>query len=1044
MKFTDLFVSRPVLATVISLLILLVGVRAMFSLEVRQYPETRNTVVTVTTSYPGANSELVKGFITTPLQQAIAEANGIDYLFARSTQGKSTIEAHMQLNYDPNAAVAEIQAKVASQRNVLPEEADNPVIDSTTGETTALMYLAFYSESFLPSQITDYLLRVVQPQLQAVPGVAKAEMIGNKTFAMRIWLDPPRMAALGVTANDVRDVLRTNNYLAGVGQSKGAYTAINLTATTDLASEEDFRNLVVRSANGTLVRLADVANIELGAEDYDSTSWYKGKPAIFVGMKQAPGANPLDVARRVRELIPEIRTQLPEGLQVHIPYDASVFIEDSIDEVFKTLIEAVGIVLVVVYLSLGSARAAIVPAVAVPLSLVGGAFLMLLMGFSVNLLTLLAMVLAIGLVVDDAIIVVENVHRHIEMGKSRFDAALTGARELALPIIAMTTTLVAVYAPIGFMGGLVGTLFTEFAFALAGAVLISGVVALTLSPMLSAKVLKPHGQQGRFEQWVEHWFERLAAGYQKRLHGTLESLPVTLLFAGVVLVSIVFMFVTSKQELAPVEDQSILFFQATAPQTATIDYNQAYTRQIVDAFESVPEYHESFFLLGRGEPTTTFGGFKMEPPSKRPRSQMQVQPEVQDKLAKIAGFQTAVFPRPSLPGSGGGLPVQFVMTSDASYLELNNLANQLIGRAMGSGQFMFLMKDLQYSRPRTTLVIDRDRAGDLGISMANIGRNLATLLGGNDINRFSLEGRSYKVIPQVSRDYRLQPDMLKSYYIRPGTGELVESGSRQAASAGQQGTAQLVPLDAFITLKQTVEPSQRTQFQQLNSLTLMGVMAPGVPLGDALAYLETSAREIFPRGFSWDYAGQSRQFAQQGSALIITFFLSLLVIYLVLAAQFESWRDPLIILVSVPMSIAGALAFITLGFATINIYTQVGLITLIGLIAKNGILIVEFANQLQITEGLSKRRAIESAAAIRLRPILMTTVSMIVAMVPLLMASGPGAVSRFHIGLTIATGLGIGTLFTLFVVPAVYLLLARDHSDASHIAPELAEVSAKT
>ena len=1044
MKFTDLFVRRPVLATVISLLILLVGVRAMFSLEVRQYPETQNTVVTVTTSYPGASSELVKGFITTPLQQAIAEANGIDYLFARSTQGKSTIEAHMQLNYDPNAAVAEIQAKVASQRNVLPEEADNPVIDSTTGETTALMYLAFYSDSFLPSQITDYLLRVVQPQLQAVPGVAKAEMIGNKTFAMRIWLDPRRMAALGVTANDVRDVLRANNYLAGVGQSKGAYTAINLTATTDLASEEDFRNLVVRSANGTLVRLADVANIELGAEDYDSTSWYKGKPAIFVGMKQAPGANPLDVARRVRELIPEIRTQLPEGLQVHIPYDASVFIEDSIDEVIMTLIEAVGIVLVVVYLSLGSARAAIVPAVAVPLSLVGGAFLMLLMGFSVNLLTLLAMVLAIGLVVDDAIIVVENVHRHIEMGKSRFDAALIGARELALPIIAMTTTLVAVYAPIGFMGGLVGTLFTEFAFALAGAVLISGIVALTLSPMLSSKVLKPHGQQGRFEQWVEHWFERLAAGYQKRLHGTLESLPVTLLFAGVVLVSIVFMFTSSKQELAPVEDQSILFFQATAPQTATIDYNQAYTRQIVDAFESVPEYHESFFLLGRGEPTTTFGGFKMEPPSKRPRSQMQVQPEVQGKLAKIAGFQTAVFPRPSLPGSGGGLPIQFVMTSDASYLELNNLADQLIGRAMGSGQFMFLMKELQYSRPRTTLVIDRDRAGDLGITMADIGRNLATLLGGNDINRFSLEGRSYKVIPQVSRDYRLQPDMLKSYYIRPGSGELVEGVSSQFGAAGQQGTAQLVPLDAFITLQETVEPSQRTQFQQLNSLTLMGVMAPGVPLGDALAYLETTAREIFPRGFSWDYAGQSRQFAQQGSALIITFFLSLLVIYLVLAAQFESWRDPLIILVSVPMSIAGALAFITLGFATINIYTQVGLITLIGLIAKNGILIVEFANQLQITEGLSKRKAIESAAAIRLRPILMTTVSMIVAMVPLLMASGPGAVSRFHIGLTIATGLGIGTLFTLFVVPAVYLLLARDHSEASHVAPELEQVSANS
>ncbi len=1029
MKFTDLFVNRPVLASVISLLILLVGLRAIFSLEVRQYPETENTVVTVTTSYPGASSELVKGFITTPLQQAVAEADGIDYLTSRSTQGRSTIEAHMKLNFDPNAAVAEIQAKVASQRNVLPAEADDPVIDSTTGETTALMYLAFYSDSMQPSQITDYLLRVTQPQLQAVPGVAKAQLIGNKTFAMRIWLDPKRMAALNVTANDVRDVLRANNYLASVGRAKGHYTAIDLTATTDLASVEDFRKLVVRSADGVLVRLDDIATPELGAEDYDAISWYKGKPAIFVGVKQAPGANPLDVAKRVRELIPDIRKQLPEGLQVRIPYDASVFIEDSIDEVFKTLLEAVGIVLIVVYLSLGSMRAAIVPAVAVPLSLVGGAFLMLLMGFSINLLTLLAMVLAIGLVVDDAIIVVENVHRHIEKGESRFNAALIGARELALPIIAMTTTLVAVYAPIGFMGGLVGTLFTEFAFALAGAVLISGVVALTLSPMLSSRALKPHGQQGRFEQWVERGFERLAVVYHRLLHGTLDALPATLLFAAVVLVSIVFMFITSKHELAPVEDQSILFFQATAPQTATLEYNEAYTRQIVSAFETIPEYYESFFLLGRGDPTTTFGGFKMQQPSKRARSQMQVQPELQQKLSHIAGFQTMVFPRPSLPGSGGGVPVQFVITSDSSYRALDSMADQLIGRAMHSGRFMFLMKSTQYTRPRTTLVIDRDRAGDLGISMADIGRNLATLLGGNDVNRFSLEGRSYKVIPQVARKFRLQPDSLKNYYIRPGSGELVNlaTGLTSTNASRDLGAAPLVPLDEIVHLKESVEPSQRTQFQQLNSLTLMGVMAPRVPLGEALDYLETTARELFPRGFGWDFAGQSRQFVQQGSALLVTGLLSMLVIYLVLAAQFESWRDPLIILVSVPMSIAGALAFITLGFATVNIYTQVGLITLIGLIAKNGILIVEFANQLQITEGLDKRQAVERAAAIRLRPILMTTVSMIVAMFPLLLASGPGAVSRFHIGLTIATGLGIGTLFTLFVVPAVYLVLAKTH-----------------
>jgi multidrug efflux pump len=1029
MSFTDLFIKRPVLASVISLLILLVGVRSLFSLEVRQYPETKDTVVTVTTAYPGASSELVKGFITTPLQQAIAEADGIDYLLARSTQGRSTIEAHMELNYDPNAAVAEIQAKVASQRNVLPVEADDPVIDSTTGETTALMYLAFYSDSMRPSQITDYLLRVARPKLQAIPGVAKAELIGNKTFAMRIWLDPERMAALGVTASDVRDVLLANNYLAGVGQSKGRYTAIDLNATTDLAGVEDFRRLVVSSGNGTLVRLEDIADPELGAEDYDSTTWYKGKPAIFVGIKQAPGANPLDVAKRVRALLPELRKQLPEGLQVHLPYDASVFIEDSIDEVFKTLVEAVAIVLAVIYLSLGSMRAAVVPAVAVPLSLVGGAFLMLLMGFSINLLTLLAMVLAIGLVVDDAIIVVENVHRHVEAGKPRLQAALTGARELALPVIAMTTTLVAVYAPIGFMGGLVGTLFTEFAFALAGAVLISGVVALTLSPMLSSRVLKPYGRQGRFEQWVEHRFQQLAAGYGRLLHATLDALPVTLLFAAAVLLSIYFMFTTSKSELAPVEDQSILFFQATAPQTATLDYNEAYTRQIQEVFEAIPEYHESFFLLGRGEPTTTFGGFKMEPPSKRARSQMQVQPEVQSKLANIAGFQIAVFPRPSLPGSGGGVPVQFVMTSDADYREMDALADQLVGRAMGSGRFMFLMKELQYSKPRTTVVIDRDRAGDLGISMADIGRNLATLLGGNDVNRFSMEGRSYKVIPQVAREFRLQPDDLKNYYIQAGSGAMVDlsAGESTADMADRAGTGQLVPLGSFIKLRESVEPNQRTQFQQLNSITLQGVMAQGVTLGDALEYLETTARELFPRGFGWDYAGQSRQFARQGSALVLTFFLSLLVIYLVLAAQFESWRDPLIILVSVPMSVAGALAFITLGFATVNIYTQVGLITLIGLIAKNGILIVEFANQLQIGEGLTRRAAVERAAAIRLRPILMTTVSMIVAMFPLLLASGPGAVSRFHIGLTIAAGLGIGTLFTLFVVPAVYVLLARDH-----------------
>ena len=1009
MKFTDLFIHRPVLASVVSLLILVLGLRAITVLELRQYPETENTVVTVTTSYPGANSELVKGFITNPLQQAMAEANGIDYLSSTSRQGSSVIEAHMRLNYDPNAAVAEIQAKVASQRNVLPAEAEDPVITSQTGESTALMYIALYSDSLSAAQLSDYILRVIQPKIQAVPGVGKAKVLGNKTFAMRIWLDPERMAALGVSASEVNEVLRANNYLSGVGGTKGNYVKIDLRATTDAANEEEFRQLVVSNRNGTLIRLKDIADTELGSEDYDAVNWYKGKMAIFMGIEQAPGANPLTVAKSVKTLLKEIERDLPDAMQVLLPYDASQFIEDSIHEVFDTLIEAVTIVLIVIFLSLGSFRAALVPAVTVPLSLIGGTFLMLAMGFSINLLTMLAMVLAIGLVVDDAIVVVENIHRHIEEGQPRMQAALLGARELGLPVIAMTTTLIAVYAPIGFMGGLVGTLFTEFAFSLAGAVLVSGVVALTLSPMMSSRFLKDGGQPGRFELAVEHFFTGLAAHYQRLLHKVLAYPAAIAMFAGLVLVSIYFMFMLSNKELAPTEDQSILFAIATGPQTATLHYNEAYSRELLKQFESIPEYKESFLIMGFGGDTSTvFSGFKMPSTFERKRSQQDVIPELQAKVGQIAGFQTAVIPRPSLPGSGGGLPLQFVMITDADYTSLDQVADQLLDKAMQSGKFAFLVKDVSFNRPQTTLVIDRDRAADLGISMQEIGRNMATLLGGQYVNRFSLQGRSYKVIPQVDDAARMDVSKLDNYYL-------------PTASGGQ------VPLSSLVKLEQSVEPGKRTQFQQLNSLTINGMMIPSVGLGDAMAYLEQTAEEVFPRGFSFDYTGSSRQYAQQGSALILTFFMALLIIYLVLAAQFESWRDPLIILISVPLSIASALAFMMLGFATVNIYTQVGLITLIGLVAKNGILIVEFANQLQIKDQLDKFKAVEQAATIRLRPILMTTVAMIVAMVPLLMASGPGAASRFDIGLVIATGLGIGTLFTLFVVPAFYLLLARDH-----------------
>jgi multidrug efflux pump len=1007
-SFTDIFVRRPVLASVVSLLIFILGLRAFVQLEVRQYPETKNTVVTISTAYPGASSDLVQGFITTPLQQAVAEAEGIDYLTSTSTQGVSTIEATLRLNYDPNAAIAEIQAKVASRLNVLPEAAQNPVITSTTGNATALMYMAFYSEELSLPQITDYLLRVVQPQLQAIEGVAKAELLGNQTYAMRVWLDPDRMAALGVTGQDVTRVLAANNYLAGVGSIRGDMVQVDLATNTDVSDVENFRDLVVLADDTTLVRLRDIAEVELGAQDYDSATLYKGIPAIFIGIEQTPGANPLKVAARVHEAIPNLRAQFPEGLHASIPYDASEFIDESINEVFKTLAEAVLIVLFVIFLSLGSIRAALVPSVTVPLSIVGAGFLMLLMGFSVNLLTLLALVLAIGLVVDDAIVVVENVHRHIEMGKPRMQAAIDAARELALPIIAMTTTLVAVYAPIGFMGGLVGSLFVEFAFTLAAAVLISGVVALTLSPMISARVLRPAGNQGRFEAWVEHFFGGLAHVYGRLLGWWLSYSAGTLLVALVVIASIGAMYSFSEKELAPTEDQSILFFQATAPQTATVDYNKHYVRQIQQAFEQIPEYKESFILAGfGGDTSTTFGGFKMPQPSERARSQMEIQPQLQGILAGIPGFDAVAFPRPSLPSPGRGLPVEFVLLSDAPVEELADLADQIVGRAMQSGKFMFLKKDVELTRPRTVIEVDRDMAGDLGISMEQLGRSLAAMLNQDYVNWFSLAGRSYQVIPQVTNTARNDLNRIEDYQVATASGELV-------------------PLSTLVNVREEVVPSKRVQFQQLNAITLSGVMMTS--LGEALDYLETTAREIVPRNVRFDTKGESRQYRQEGTALEITFFLSILVIYLVLAAQFESWRDPFVILMSVPLSIAGAMAFLFLGFASVNIYTQVGLITLIGLIAKNGILIVEFANQLREREELSKRNAVIKAAMIRLRPILMTTVSMIVAMVPLLTASGPGAVSRFDIGLVITTGLGIGTLFTLFIVPGMYVLVASRHT----------------
>ena len=1007
MSFTDVFVRRPVLATVLSLLILLLGLRSIGLLELREYPRTERAVVTVTTAYPGADADLVQSFITAPLQRAIAEANGLDYVLSDSRQGVSIIEAVMQLNYDGNAAVAEIQAKVAGQRNQIPTEALDPTIDVRTEQGWALMYIGFSSDVMRASEITDYLMRGVIPRMQAIPGVSRAQVMGDQQLAMRVWLDPRRMASQDVTALDVRAALRRENVQAGIGQTQDDLLQVNLSAATGMSSVEEFENLILRSNGNTLVRLADVAEIELNARNLNQVSWYSGQPSTLVAIETGPGANPIDVSRAIRTLLPDVERQLPPNLTMALTHDGSEYIEASIAEVYRTLFEAVAIVLLLIFLALGSARAAIVPAISVPLSLIGGTFIMLLLGFSLNLLTLLAMLLAIGLVVDDAIIVVENVHRHMAAGKSRLDAALTGARELGLPIIAMTTTLLAVYAPIGFMGGLVGIVFTEFAFALAGAVLISGIVALTFSPVLSSMVLKTSAEQGRFERAVEHFFERLAATYRRWLHRSLDYRPVTFYFSAVMLLGIYFMFVTSQTEFAPVEDREAINIQMTAPHTATLQYTEAHTRRLVDLFETIPEYARSFLMLGGGgSPAVTFGGFRLQPIAERERSQMEIQPILQRLVQEVPGVQIGVFSFPALPGAAAGPPVQFVITGDQDFQELDRLAGDMVAAAMQSGRFLFASKSSDMALPQVRVHVDRDRAGDLGVDMEAIGFTLSTLLGEGHVNRFSQAGRSYEVIPQVARRYRASEAVLENYHVRSRDG-------------------QLIPLSAVVSFDRRVEPTRRMELQQLNAITVNAVPSPGVSLGAALDFFEALAAETFPREVSYDYLGEARQFRQQGEALVVTFFLSLLVIYLVLAAQFESWRDPLIILMSVPMTIAGAMLFVTLGFATINLYTQVGLITLIGLVAKNGILIVDFANRMRDHEGMALREAVEAAAAIRLRPILMTTVAMLVAMVPLLLATGPGAVSRFHIGLVVFTGLGIGTVFTLFVVPAFYVLLAQ-------------------
>jgi multidrug efflux pump len=1016
MKFTDTFVRRPVLATALSLVIFLLGLHAYTMMTVREYPALVNTVVTITTAYPGASPNTVQGFITARLEKVIAGAPDINYMTSNSSEGTSTITVYMKLNYSPSAAVANIQSKVQQVTDQLPTGSQLPVINVTVGDTTDLMYIAFYSKELSQQQITDYLLRVAQPRLASVHGVGEAQILppgaGNgNTYAMRVWLNPKKMAALNITAAQVSQALTANDFISAVGQTRGKTVQNTIVATTNLHNVSEFRNLVISHSGNTLIRLKDVAHVELGAQDYTSQAFYNGRPAAFIGIQESPSANSLDVAAGVKKSLAELEKGLPPGLHTAIPYDASTFIKASIDEVVMTIGITLAVVVLVIFLFLGSFRAVIIPAVAIPLSIVGAGLIMWSMGFTINLLTLLAVVLAIGLVVDDAIIVVENVHRHIDEGKSPFDAALMTGRELGSPIIVMSTTLIAVFAPIGFMGGLTGSLFGEFAFTLVATVLISMIVALTLSPMLSSKVLKPTQEHG-FEHFIDQRFVGLRKFYDRILHGTLNFVPVTMLFAVVVFGSIYFLYSTSKSELAPQEDQGIIFNAGTGGPTITPDRLANDGKQILKVFDQYPEKKATFMVTGisvgsGGGSNSLFAGMRLTNWSDRSLTAMQIQPKLQQQLQSVPGLQVASFLPPPLPGSSGGLPVQFVLQSPGDYTKIDQVADQLIAKAYKSGLFFYVTKDLRIDNPEVVLKIHRNIAANLGLTMAEIAQDLQPLLGGNYVNRFDMGGRSYKVIPQVPDRFRQDPEALNNYYIATATG-------------------QMVPLSTVVSIKTKVEPQFLPQFQQMNSATIQAVPKPGVTMGESLRFFKTAAEKIMPKNFSLNYASQSREYIQESGGLLMTFVLAIILIYLLLAAQFESFRDPLIVLITVPMSISGALIFISLGLASINIYTEVGLITLIGLIAKQGILIVQFANEIQKTEGLGKREAVEKASSIRLRPILMTTGAMVLGVVPLLVAGGPGAVSRFQMGLVIFTGLGIGAFFSLFVVPAMYMVLAKD------------------
>jgi len=1004
-SFTDIFIKHPVLAIVVNLVIVLVGVRALFNLPVQQFPSVESSSVIISTVYTGASAETVRGFLTTPIERVVSQISGVDYVESTSRAGQSTVTVHLKLDHDSTDALAEVTARLQQVRSELPAEAEPPVVDVQRADRPyATFYLGFTSPDRSVPELTDWLSRTLQPQLSTLDGVQRVSYEGAQPLAMRVWIDPDRLAARNLAPGDVHDALRRNNYLAAVGQTKGNLVQVNLLANTDLRAVKEFENLIVAERGGAIVRLSDVARVELGAEEAAMVAKYNGQQSVYLGVWPLPGSNEIEVAKHLRDEMKRIEPTLPADIEMRLVWDGTMFMRSALEEITKTLGETVLIVALVVFLFMGSIRTALVPLIAMPVSLVGAAIVMMAFGFSLNLLTILAIVLSVGLVVDDAIVVVENVERHVREGKSRIDAALAGARELAGPVLAMTITLATVYTPIAFQGGLTGSLFLEFAITLAAAVVVSGIVALTLSPVMSAHAVHEHGREGKLTGLVNRGFDEVRRRYEKLLDGALGMRWGIVAVAVLVTLAAWPLYLYSRHELAPVEDQShiSLYFEAS-PDSSLVATDRD-SQHVVKALTAFPE---ADFMWSLTAAWGGFGGMVAKDWKERDRSTEEIYGDVYGAVSQVTGLR--VYPRldPPLP-TPGQYDVEMVVQNEQSIEELLATTQAVLDAGWASGKFLYVDTDLKIDLPQARVVLDRERLADLGLDLAGVGRELGTLLGGAYVNRFNYFDRSYKVIPQIGDRDRATLDPLLDLKIKTPSGALV-------------------PVSTFMHIESETGPRTLNRFAQRNSARIFGGVQPGVTKDEGLRVLEDAAKQAAGGNALIDYAGESRQIRHEGAALTTTLGFALILIYLVLAAQFQSFRDPLIVLLgSVPLAISGALLFTFVDLTTINIYSQVGLITLVGLIAKNGILIVEFANTLQ-ERGVEKIAALREASLTRLRPVLMTSAATVFGHFPLVLVSGPGAEARNSIGIVLVTGMIVGTLFTLFVVPVFYTLIAADH-----------------